>query len=799
VNSVQSYSLDGFNSSDFELDYSSLDMPYLVVKRRLDRETISSYNLTLIASDNGKPLLSGSTQLNIQISDVNDNVPQFKQSVYNIDVKENIPVGSILLRVEATDADIGENGLIRYELLNGNQLPFIIDSSTGEIRIFSSLDYETVKSYRLTVKAQDGGQDSMPTYATVVIQVLDCNEIQIKVEGNTTLKQSRNPQRTILFVQENVLIGTTLAHVILSDNDSFVNGNPYLQLISASPPVPFVHKLLYVSDIKNTKLYALVLQYALDRETKSLYDDIEIVAHDSGTPSLSTSLQLTLNVTDVNDCIPTFEKKIYEFNINENNPTDFYIGTLKASDCDLGMNAELEYQTVNDTNDFLKINSTTGELFIMKTIDYELLNNTRKNSTIYEIEFTVKVIDHGQPPLTSETRVLLYIHDLNDNEPIFNSSNDYNWIIKIPNLKQHDVIGQVQATDADCGLQGLVRYNIRSLSLEEECLVVGITQFGFVYIVSSSCLFDQQRLFRYQLRAYDLGIPVSKSTTKTLNIVVSPNLTVEIPYASLVPNALSIDRQEKVFVSTVVDLTQTFVNKVSFILDVDNMNYSLPQIGVKNSSSSYWNITSDGQVSLNSLPVPSSTTFDVLVVDLFNSSFSTHVSIQTEFCNNSIPRSCEYAQQRLIHAAQSSYTTTVILDQSRLLSWAIGLALSFTFICVGIFSIIACLCCRRQQKQHPSIHQQNQFLQCNDDSNSEKTESSSGQFKTSSESTTVRDADGDSICIINRHSSSLSSSPPSQWAYSQVRRPTPSQQESHYCRESTVQLYREQQPSYFYD
>ncbi|CAF1601241.1 unnamed protein product, partial [Didymodactylos carnosus] len=57
----------------------------------------------------------------------------------------------------------------------------------------------------------------------------------------------------------------------------------------------------------------------------------------------------------------------------------------------------------------------------------------------------------------------------------------------------------------------------------------------------------------------------------------------------------------------------------------------------------------------------------------------------------------------------------------------------------------------------------------------------------------------DSICIINRHSSSLSSSPPSQWAYSQVRRPTPSQQESHYCRESTVQLYREQQPSYFYD
>ncbi|CAF1289699.1 unnamed protein product, partial [Didymodactylos carnosus] len=804
VNSVQSYDLNGFDSSDFELDYSSLDALYLVVKRPLDREKISSYNLKLTASDYGKPSRSGFTQLNIHILDVNDNVAQFKQPVYNVDVKEDLPIHSILLKVEATDLDIGENGLVHYQLLNSEQLPFTINSSTGEISLRSPLDYETVRLYRLTVKAQDSGQDSMPTYATVLVNVLDCNDnppqITIKVEGNTTLRQSKNPLRTTLFVQEDVSLGTTLAHVILSDNDSFVNGNPYLQLTSVSLPIPFVHKLLYVNDVKNTKLYALVLQYPLDREIKSLYDNIELIAHDSGTPSLSTRLQLTLNITDVNDCIPTFEKKIYEFNVDENNPKGFHVGTLIARDCDLGMNAEFEYHLVNETDDLLRINSTTGELFIMKTIDYELFNSTKKISTIYNMEFNVKVIDHGQPPLSSEVRVLLRIHDLNDNEPIFKSLNNYNWTIKSSNLKPYDVIGQVQATDADCGLQGLVRYGIEPLSSKEECLVLGITKSGFVYIVSSSCIFDHQRLFRYQVHAHDLGTPISKSAIQILNIVVNQNLTPKHSYPQLVSDMALLSRQEKVFVSTVTDLAQVFVNNVLFIVNVDIMNYSLPEIRVQNASSSYWTITLDGQVSIVGLPVSSSTTFDILVIDIFNSSYWTQISIQIELCNSSIARSCEYAQQRLVRNFQSLDSTAVIRDQSHLLSWAIGLALLMTFVFIGIFSMITCLCCRKHQKQqHHATHQQNQFLQCNDDSNSEKTESSSDQFKTSSVSTTLPDMSGDSIQIINRQTSSLSSSSPSQWAYSLVRQAKPSQTDSRYCRESTVQLYNEQKPSYFYD
>ncbi|CAF4793333.1 unnamed protein product, partial [Rotaria sp. Silwood2] len=99
-NSVQSYTLDGANSDDFYVDYTSIDIPYLVVRSLLDRQHISSYLLTLTASDDGqqpKPR-TGSIQLDIRI--INDSIPIFLQSVYSIDVREDTSVGTSLIKIE---------------------------------------------------------------------------------------------------------------------------------------------------------------------------------------------------------------------------------------------------------------------------------------------------------------------------------------------------------------------------------------------------------------------------------------------------------------------------------------------------------------------------------------------------------------------------------------------------------------------------------------------------------------------------------------------------------------------------
>ena len=161
--------------------------PFLIIRSSLDRQRVSSYSLTLIASDHGqqpKPF-STSIQLDIRILSLNESIPNFPQSVYSIDVREDVLVGSSLLTVTATS----ENpSIVTYEFLTSS--PFTIDSLTGQIRLNQSLDYEREKLYRLTVKAH---ADSMPGYAVIFIRVIDVNDnsvtIRIKAEGNHIWKQ----------------------------------------------------------------------------------------------------------------------------------------------------------------------------------------------------------------------------------------------------------------------------------------------------------------------------------------------------------------------------------------------------------------------------------------------------------------------------------------------------------------------------------------------------------------------------------------------------------------------------------
>lgn len=182
LNSIQSYSLDGINSDDFDVDYSSIDIPYLIVRSSLDRQRLSSYSLTLIASDNNQQSKSRSGSIQLDIKIINQSIPIFSQSVYHTDIREDTPIGTSLLKIEAFSDN---NKRIFYEILN--ESPFMIDRLTGNIQLKKLLDYETEKSYRLTIKANE---NSIPSYAILFIRVIDINDnpvlIHIKPESNKT-------------------------------------------------------------------------------------------------------------------------------------------------------------------------------------------------------------------------------------------------------------------------------------------------------------------------------------------------------------------------------------------------------------------------------------------------------------------------------------------------------------------------------------------------------------------------------------------------------------------------------------
>ena len=181
TNSVQSYALTGTYSNDFDVDFTAVDTPYLIVRSSLDRQRLSSYSFTLIAADHGqqpKPL-SSSIQLELQILASNESIPVFAQSLYSIDIREDAPIATAPLTVAAIDENDQQ---ISYELLT--QSPFSIDRSTGVLQLNQTLDYERQQSYRLTVKAVANG---IPAYAMVFIRVIDVNDnpvsIRLQIEG----------------------------------------------------------------------------------------------------------------------------------------------------------------------------------------------------------------------------------------------------------------------------------------------------------------------------------------------------------------------------------------------------------------------------------------------------------------------------------------------------------------------------------------------------------------------------------------------------------------------------------------
>ncbi|XP_076206334.1 protocadherin beta-15-like [Aptenodytes patagonicus] len=145
----------------------------------LDRERTAEYNITITAMDWGTTRLSSRESIFVQISDVNDNPPEFTQEIYTMSVTEN---NSAMLRigsVNATDADAGKNARVNYALVRqeGKEQPDVsVNSENGDVYILRPLDYEEVRAFEVAVRATDGGSPPLSAQAVLRVVVRDEND-----------------------------------------------------------------------------------------------------------------------------------------------------------------------------------------------------------------------------------------------------------------------------------------------------------------------------------------------------------------------------------------------------------------------------------------------------------------------------------------------------------------------------------------------------------------------------------------------------------------------------------------------
>ncbi|XP_012907762.2 LOW QUALITY PROTEIN: protocadherin alpha-4-like [Mustela putorius furo] len=437
-------------------EYFSLEKPSddervkrlgLLLRKSLDREAAPEIFLVLIATDGGKPELTGSVQLLIKVLDANDNAPAFDRTLYAVKLPENVPNGTSVMKLNASDLDEGSNADIIYsfstDILPNVETKFRIDPITGEIMVKGSIDFEESKSYEILVEGVDKGQPPLSGHCTVMVEVEDTND-------NAPLMEFKSLS---LPIREDAPLGTVIALISLSDRDSGLNGQVTCTL---SPHVPF--KL--VSTFKN--YYSLVLDSALDRESVSNYE-LVVTARDGGSPPLSATASVSVEVADVNDNAPAFAQPEYTVFVKENNPPGCHIFTVSARDADAQENARVSYSLVERRvgeralSSYVSVHAESGKVYALQPLDHEELEL---------LQFQVSARDAGVPLLGSNVTLQVFVLDENDNAPALlprpgaAAGGALSELVSRSVGAGH-VVAKVRAVDADSGYNAWLSFELQ--------------------------------------------------------------------------------------------------------------------------------------------------------------------------------------------------------------------------------------------------------------------------------------------------------------------------------------------------
>ncbi|XP_036916760.1 protocadherin alpha-7-like [Sturnira hondurensis] len=449
-NSLLTYRLSP--NEHFSLDAPTTDEQVrslgLVLRKPLDREEAPEIFLVLTATDGGKPELTGSVQLHITVLDANDNAPAFDRTHYAVKLPENVPNGTLVIKLNASDADEDLNGDILYSFASDIspdvKSKFYIDPVSGEILAIGHIDFEETRAYNIRVEATDRGYLPLAGHCAVILEVMDAND--------------NAPELTVsslsLPISEDAQPGTVITLIKVSDRDSGANGQVTCSL---TPHVPF--KL--VSTFKN--YYSLVLDSALDRESVSDYA-VVVTARDGGSPPLSATASVSVEVADVNDNAPTFAQLEYTVFVKENNPPGCHIFTVSARDLDAQENALVSYSLVERRvgeralSSYVSVHAESGKVFALQPLDHEELEL---------LQFQVSACDAGVPPLGSNVTLQVFVLDQNDNAPALLPPGAGGGGGAVSQLVSRSVgaghvVAKVRAVDADSGYNAWLSYELQA-------------------------------------------------------------------------------------------------------------------------------------------------------------------------------------------------------------------------------------------------------------------------------------------------------------------------------------------------
>ncbi|XP_036359005.1 uncharacterized protein LOC115211772 [Octopus sinensis] len=466
------------NSNNFRID----TLGKIFNRITFDYETETLYNFKVTAND-GK--FNTDASITVMVLDLPDSIPIFTETKYEGFVQEDALINTVVITVKAVDLDTTPS--IVYEL-DGDSQSFAINQG-GVITTSTTLDYEAKTVYKFFVTTKDGKNSLSPnSRAEITVNVLDVNDNAPQV--------SLNP--STVTVLETDKVGKTLAVVSATDADkqNTLNSDVVFRISSITPSAGT--DLFYLNPVTGN----VGISKPLTSDSSTSYT-ITLIGTDRGTPSLSQSRILTVNVIR-NTASPVCQN-IAPVTIQENRPVNEVIAVVKATDADNNKYGTIEYQLAGDlpSMTLFQVDSNTGNIKIAKSL-------TQDSSLSYTLSIYAK--DGGGKQTTC---VIVVNVERNLNKPILQETTYSKQIQETFPL--NTAILKISASDSDrAPPHNELKYEI--ISTNNAVQYFSVNDLGEVILIRSPAADQAIKSFSFEVRVSDKGLPVPKTADKTANV-----------------------------------------------------------------------------------------------------------------------------------------------------------------------------------------------------------------------------------------------------------------------------------------
>ncbi|XP_032307592.1 neural-cadherin isoform X9 [Drosophila ananassae] len=433
--------MDADSGSNAEIEYLVSDDHFavdsngiIVNNKQLDADNNNAYyEFMVTAKDKGEPAKSGTATVRVYTKNKNDEEPKFSQQVYTPNVDENAGPNTLVTTVVASDKD-GDN--VRFGFVGGGTSSgqFVIEDITGVIRLHNkaiSLDRD---KYELNVTAMDDGsccvngdQTIHTSTAVVVVFITDVNDNKPVFKDCSTYYPK---------VEEGAPNGSPVIKVVATDEDKGVNGQVKYSIVQQ----PNQKGTKFTVDEETGEVST---NKVFDREgDDGKFVSVTVKATDQGDPSLEGVCSFTVEITDVNDNPPLFDRQKYVENVKQDASIGTNILRVSASDEDADNNGAIVYSLTAPFNpndlEYFEIQSESGWIVLKKPLDRD------------RYRLRVSASDKGTPPSAADVDVELDVVDRNNKPPIWDKS-----IYGPIHIRENVTVGTVvTSVKASSGIEG---------------------------------------------------------------------------------------------------------------------------------------------------------------------------------------------------------------------------------------------------------------------------------------------------------------------------------------------------------